>query len=97
MKYIVQIEIDPETGIDVEANPAKIQEILGKWQALNPIGMYFYTDRRAMTIILDLPNQDPMFEALHATWVFLKTYPEISAVVDGQEFPELLRRAGIGR
>ena len=67
MKYIVQVEIDPDTGVDVEAQPDKIQELMGKWQALNPIGMYLYTTRRAMTMIVDVPNEDALFEALHAT------------------------------
>ena len=46
MKYIVQIEIAPDTGVDI-------------------------------------PNEDALFEALHASWVFLRTYPEVSPVVDG--------------
>ncbi len=95
MKYVVQIEIDPETGIEVEGQPDKIQEILSKWQALNPIAMYFYTTRRAITIIVDVPNEDAMFEALHATWLFMKEYPEVSPVVDQSEFPRLLQRAGV--
>ena len=96
MKYIVQVEIDTEAGEEVESNPAKIQELMGKWQALNPIGMYAYTTRRAMTIILDLPNEDAMFEALHATWVITHSYPEVSPVADMEEFPKLLQRVGIG-
>ena len=48
VKYIVQVEIDPETGIDVEAQPDKIQEMIGKWQALKPIGFYFSLTRRAV-------------------------------------------------
>ena len=95
MKYIVQIEIDPETGIEVEGQPDKIQELIGKWQALNPIGMYFCTTRRAITIIVDVPNEDAMFEALHASWVLMKEYPEVSPVVDLNEFPRLLQRAGV--
>ena len=58
MKYIVQVEIDPDTGVDAEGQPDKNQEVVGKWQALNPIGMYFYTTRRAMTVIVDVPNED---------------------------------------
>ena len=57
--------------------------------------MYFYTDRRAMSIILDLPNEDAMFEALHDSWILFKTYPRVSPIVDGQEFPALLKRAGV--
>ena len=95
MKYIVQIEIDPETGIEVEGQPDKIQELIGKWQALNPIGMYFCTTRRAITIIVDVPNEDAMFEALHASRVLMKEYPEVSPVVDLNEFPRLLQRAGV--
>ncbi len=96
MKYIVQIEIDPDVGADIESRPQEIQEVVGKWQALNPIGMYFHTTRRAVTIIVDVPNEDAMFEALHRTWQIMSTYPEVSPVVDGQEFPQLLKRAGIG-
>ena len=95
MKYIVQIEVDPETGAELEAVPVQIQESMGKWQALNPIGMYFSLTRRAVTNILDVPNEDAMFEALHNTWVVTKSYPEVWPVVDGQEFPSLLQRAGV--
>ena len=96
MKYVVQIEVDPETGADMEAQPAKIQEAIGKWQALKPIGMYFSMTRRAITIVVDVPNEDAMFEALHATWVLASTYPDVWPVVGAEEFPALLQRAGIG-
>ncbi len=95
MKYIVQVEIDPETGPEVEAHPEKLQEWIGKWQALNPIGMYFCLTRRAVTIILDVPNEDAMFEAIHSTWVLAKSYPEILPVGDATEFPALLQRVGV--
>ena len=39
-----------------------MQSVLGAWQALNPIGMYFSMTRRAVTVILDMPNEDAMFE-----------------------------------
>ena len=97
MKYIVQVEIDPDTGVDVEAQPDKIHELMVKWQALNPIGMYFNTTRRAMTIIVDVPNEDAIFEALHATWVLTRSYPDVAPVVSGEEFPALLKRAGVVR
>jgi hypothetical protein len=97
MKYIIQVEIDPLTGIDVEAQPDQIQSLVGKWQALNPTGMYFSLTRRAFTIILDAANEDAFFEALHATWVLMKEYPEVWPVADVQDFPALLRRAGVGR
>ena len=41
MKCAVQLEIDPSTETEVSVPPAKIQEWVGKWQELNPIGMYF--------------------------------------------------------
>jgi hypothetical protein len=69
---------------------------MGKWQALNPIGMFFSLSRRAVTVIVDVPNEDAMFEVLHATWVLTKDYPDVSPVVSGEEFPALLKRAGIG-
>lgn len=96
MKYIIQAELDAATGIDVEAQPEKIQELVGKWQALNPIGMYFSLTRRAITIILDAPNEDRFLEALHATWVLTNDYPDVWPVVDAEEFPALLQRIGVG-
>ena len=87
MKYIVQIEIDPSSGTALEADPATLQSILGKWQALNPIAMYFSLTRRSVTIILDVPNEDSMFEALHATWVATNDYPDVWPVADFEVFP----------
>ena len=92
MKYIIQAEIDPDTGIEVEANMEQMQGLMQKWQALNPIGMYFNMTRRAMTIIVDAPNEDAFFEALHMTWVVTNDYPDVSPVADASEFEQLLRR-----
>lgn len=96
MKYIIQAELDPETGLDVEANPASMQEMIGKWQALKPIGFYFSLTRRAITIIVDVPNEDAMFEALHNMWVLTKDYPDVTPVASVEEFPALLERIGVG-
>src|SRR5688572_28313763 len=96
MKYIVQVEIAPGAGAALEANPAKIQALMGNWQALNPLGMYFSMTRRAVTIIVDVANEDAMFEALHTTWVVADAYPSVWPVADFQEFPQLLQRAGVG-
>lgn len=95
MKYIIQVEIDPEVGNEVEGHPEDIQKMVGAWQAHSPLGMYFCLDRRAMTIILEAPNEDAFFDALHATWVVTMSYPEVSPVVDGSEFPALLKRVGV--
>ncbi len=32
---------------------------------------------RAVAVVVDLPNEDVMFEALHAIWVLVKDYPEV--------------------
>jgi hypothetical protein len=93
VKYMVQVEIDPIAGIDIEAQPAKIQEWVDKWQALNPLAFYFHTTRRAITIVVDVPDEDAIFEAIHATWVLAKSYPVISPVMNVDEFPGLLQRA----
>jgi hypothetical protein len=95
VKYIVNLEIDPENGLEVEAEPEKIQELIGKWQALKPIGMYFALTRRAVTVILDVPNEDAMFEAIHRTWVLIKSYPDIWPVGDAAEYPALMKRVGL--
>ena len=92
MKYIVQVEIGPETGLEVEAQPEKLQEWIGKWQALNPIGMYFGITRRAATFILDVPNEDAMFEVIHSTWVLTKSYPDVWPVGDASEFGAMMQR-----
>ncbi len=96
MKYIIQAELDPETGLDVEARPDKIQEMIEKWQALNPLGFYFSLTRRAITIIVDAPNEDALFEPLHNMWVLTKDYPEVWPVVGVDEFPSVMQRLGIG-
>jgi len=95
MKYIVHVEIDPETGLEVEAKPEKLQEWIGKWQALNPIGMYFALTRRAITIILDVPNEDALLEVLRSTWVIAKSYPDVWPVGDASEFPAMMKRIGL--
>ena len=96
VKYIVQTEISAKLGAEVEANPAMLQEVVGAWQALKPIGMYFSLTRRSVTVIVDVPNEGAMFEALHKTWVMAKSYPAVTPVVSGEEFPALLQRAGVG-
>ena len=96
MKYIIQVEVDPEIGSELEETPAQIQEFMGKWQALNPLGMYFSLTRRAVTIIVDVPNEDAFFEALHNTWVTSQSYPDVWPVVSAEEFPAVLKRAGVG-
>jgi hypothetical protein len=95
MKYIVVADIDPETGVEIEAQPEKIQEIIDKWQAHNLIGMYFSLTTRRLTIIVEAENEDEFFDALHATWVLTLDYPDVYPVVDVDGFPDLLARAGV--
>lgn len=95
MKYIVQVELDPDVGAEFEEDPAGIQEWIGKWQALNPLGMYFSMTRRAVTIIVDVPNEDGMFEALHSTWLVTRSYPEVWPVAEASEFGALMQRLGM--
>ena len=95
MKYLIQIEVDPETGTELEGNPQQIQEMMGAWEALNPIGMYFAMTRRAVTVILEAANEDAFFEALHKTWVVSGNYPEVWPVASGEEFPSMLKRTGV--
>lgn len=95
MKYIVQLEISPEVGGDMEEHPERIQQWMQKWQALNPVGMYFGLTRRATTIIVDVPNEDVMLEALHDTWVLTKSYPTVWPVGDASEFPAIMQRIAL--
>ena len=92
MKYIVHSAVDPVTGAELEKQPEELQEWINKWQALKPIGMYFGLTSRAVTIILDEPDEDAIFEALHSTWVLTKSYPEVWPVADASEFPALMKR-----
>ena len=95
VRYIVQMELTPEIGADLEAHPERIQEIIGKWQAHNPIDMYFSMTRRRVTIALDAPNEDSFFDALHASWGAAKGYPEVWPVVNAEDFPALMQRVGM--
>ena len=75
---------------------AASQDLTSKWQAHNPVGMYFSLTRRSITIILEAESEDRFFEALHATWRITQTYPVVHPVASVEEFPALLKRAGIG-
>lgn len=96
MKYIIQTEIDPDIGADLEDNAQIIQELVAKWQAHKPIGLYFSLTRRTITVILDAESEDAFFETLHATWRATMSYPDVYPVADAEEFGTLLKRAGIG-
>ena len=96
MKYLIQIEVDTEIGTELERDHQQLDELMGAWQALNPIGMYFALTRRAITIILEAANEDAFFEALHKTWVVSGNYPEVWPVVSGEEFPGMMQRLGLG-
>ena len=97
MKYIVQVEIDAGNDLEQQSGgPARIQEWTGKWQALNPLGMYFHLTRRAVSIVVDVPNEDAMFEALYDTWLLTKSYPSVTPVVSGEEFGSIMQRIGLG-
>jgi len=93
LKYIIQIDI-PATEAP-ETQPESLQEVIGKWQALNPIGFYASLTRRRATIIVDAPNEDSFFEAMYATWIAFKTYPEVWPVVSMDELPVLMQRTGM--
>ena len=97
MKYIVQVEIGGDNEVEQQPDgPAKLQEGIGAWQALNPIGMYFSITRRAVTIIVGLPNEDGMFEALYSTWQLTKNYPSVTPVVGAEELGAIMGRIGLG-
>lgn len=97
MKYIIQAEVDPIAGMEMEAQPERMQKAIGELQALNPIGMYFYTTRRGFAAVVDVPNEDALLEALHEAWTVTKSYPEVIPVIDAEEFPSLLKRVGLAQ
>ena len=94
MKYVVSADIPASVQPENESSPQEIEAWIGKWQALNPIGFYFGLTHRHITVIVDVPNEDAMFEALYATWELGKTYPTVTPVADVSEFPSLMRRIG---
>jgi len=49
-----------------------------------------------LTVIVDVPNEDALFEALHAIWVEARTYPTVTPVVRMEDFPGMLARVGLG-
>ena len=92
MIYIVQNEVSPEQGTAMESNRQAIQDLIGKWQALNPIGMYFAITRRAMANIVDAPNEDALLEVLHNTWVVTNSYLSVTPVATSERFGEMAQR-----
>ena len=58
--------------------------------------MYFPINRRAVTIIVDVPNEDAMFEVLYDTWQITKSYPAVTPVVGAEEFGAIMQRIGLG-
>ena len=58
--------------------------------------MYFNLTRRAMRIIVDVPNEDAFFEALNATWLASNSYPDVSPATDVSEFEQIVGRLGMG-
>lgn len=95
MKYIILAELDAETGLELESQPEDIQEIINKWQELDPIGMYFSLTDRTLTIIVEAESEKDFFEQLHMMWRLTLDYPVVWPVVSVEEFPEILKRAGI--
>jgi hypothetical protein len=96
MKYIIQTEIAPGIGSELEDNAQVLQGLVAKWQAHKPIGMYFSLTRRTITVILEADSEDVFFEALHATWRATRSYPDVHPVAGVEEFPKLLQRVGLG-
>ena len=87
--------MDPATGTEAERHPVRIQAVFEKWEALSPIGSYGSMTKRRGTIIVDVPNEDAFFEALHATWVAFNTYPEVWPVVEFSDMPAVMQRLGL--
>ena len=58
--------------------------------------MYFSLTRRAVTIIVDVPNEGSMFEALYDTWQLTNSYPAVTPVVSAEEFGSITQRLGLG-
>ena len=96
MKYVVSANFPAEYMPEHENTPQQIEEWIGKWQALNPIGFYFGLTHRHITVIVDVPNEDAMFEALYATWVLGKVYPSVTPVAEASEFGSIMARIGLG-
>ncbi len=91
------MEIGADNDIEQQpGGPAKLQEWIGTWQALNPIGMYFSITRRSVTIIVDVPNEDALFEAIYSTWQLTKNYPTVTPVMGAEEFGAMMGRIGLG-
>ena len=64
--------------------------------ALNPIGFYFSLTRRSATNVVDVPDEDSMFEALYDTWLLVRCFPNVTPVLTVDEFPKIMDRIGFG-
>ncbi len=92
MLYIVRVNIDPVNGAALEQQPEVLQDLVGTWQSLNPVGMYFALTEREVTVVAEAANEDELFEALHKTWVVTNTYPTVTPVVTAEDFPQIIER-----
>ena len=95
MKYLVQVEIDAQNPVETLVGAERIEQWIGKWQALNPISFYFSLTRRSATIIVDVPDEDAMFEALYDTWMLSNSYPSVTPVLGVEEFGSMMQRIGL--
>lgn len=93
MKYAIHGGVAPEVGAAIEDDPQQIQKMIGKWQELEPLGMWFSLTRRYFFVIVDVPNEDAFFGALATTWRTTNSYPTVEPLANVAEFPELLARA----
>ncbi len=92
MKYMIHGEVPPERGEHLEQHPEAMQELMGAWQAQNPLAMHFSLTRRGFFFLIEADNEDAFFEPLHKSWVLLGTYPTVDPVADFEEFGQMLQR-----
>jgi hypothetical protein len=95
MKYMIQGDIDPVAGIELEAHPERVHAAVGQLQALDPIGLFFHATRRGFTAIVDVPSEEALLEPLHGIWAAISSYPTVTPVVDADDFARLLQRVGV--
>jgi hypothetical protein len=93
MKHMVQIQVTPEAGRELDSRPGGpgpiVRRVLERFQ---PEVVYMGPARRTLFMVCDLSLAD-IAELMNASCQFAGRYPDFIPVIEGKEFGTLLAGA----
>ena len=94
MKYMVNFEISPEAGKQIEAQPGgpgpTVKRLMDRFK---PEATYFAMSRRACWWVIDLDSAADVAELMIAVTDIAGSYPEITPVASGADFGGVIEKA----